>query len=45
MNGNSILVIARKEFSDLVGSRLVVFILAFYVLMFILSSYNFLQFF
>lgn len=41
MNSNSILVIARKEFSDLVSSRLVVFILAFYVLMFILSSYNF----
>lgn len=38
---SNILVIARKEFSDLVSSRLVILILAFYVLMFMLSFYNF----
>lgn len=37
---SNVLIIAKKEFSDLISSRLVILILAFYVVIFILSFYN-----
>jgi ABC-2 type transport system permease protein len=38
---SGILVIAKKEFADLVSSRLVILVLAFYVVIFSLSFYNY----
>jgi ABC-2 type transport system permease protein len=37
---SSVVTIAKKEFSDLVSSKIVIFILAFYIIIFGLSFYN-----